>query len=118
MSDFQKERKLVDSLIEKTDSRKIDWNDGIFEDEPWAKIGQHRISIEEGRDANGSVLIFVVIRDLDGKEIDRFNDENLDAGGPPGVYFRSLQTLHKQASRQAKGADQAIEDVLRDIGKL
>lgn len=118
MTAFHKEKKLVDNLVEKTLSGKISWSDSPFGDEPWTMIGDHRVSLEEGRSANGSTLIYVVIRDNEHREIDRFHDENLDQTNQSPIYFKILKDLYLTSNRQAKGADKAIDDILKGMDNL
>jgi len=118
MMQYAKQRKLVDFLLEKTASSKISWSDSGALDEPRTKLGEHWVQLAEGRSANGSSLYSVVLATSIGEEVDRFDDEDLDAGDPNSSYYMALKELHMVASRQAKGADAALDDVLNRIQEI
>jgi hypothetical protein len=118
MNPTEKERKLVDSLVAKTGAKKISWTESVPLGNPEALIGDHIIALEEGRNANGASLFMVVIMDKNYREIDRFDDEALDGQNRGGQYFTLLSELYERASKQARGAEDAIENLLKNIDDL
>jgi hypothetical protein len=118
MTQYENEKKLVESLIVKTEAKKISWSEAVSQGNPEAQIGDHTIVLEEGRNANGATLFFVVVLDKMGREIERFDDEDLDQPERGTKYYELLNGLYTKASRQARGAEKAIDDLLRNISEL
>lgn len=118
MTELSKEKKLVDSLITKTDQGKIAWSENPVDGSPIVKIGTHIVMLEEGRSSNGASLISVIVIDENGKELDRFNDEDLDRNTRTSDYFVHMTALYNRASKQARGAEKAIDDILKNIDSL
>lgn len=114
---YEKEKQLVDSLAEKTASGKLKWEEGGLGDAQ-ATIGQYTISIEEGRSPSGSTLIYIAMYDVEAKKIDSFHDEQLDSPAGPNIYFKVMKDLLARARKQATGADEALDSVLKNINEL
>ena len=114
MSDIEKFKSTLERISELTKQNRLPWDeDPNGNDAPWVKVGEHFIVLREGRNHSGSVIYRVSIEDQDEKVIDSFSDEDL--GGPS---FRVFESLFKSARRQAKGADKALDEVLKGLENL
>ena len=115
----QRQAKLAQRLYDMTKKKKINWKYDSFDDNVTAEFSKNKIAVEDGRDSEGSPFIMVTIYSLSDEEIDKFNDEdlkNLSTSDPEYSSFWKLmsQTLNL-AKRQARGADDAIDDILDEL---
>lgn len=119
MSELAKKyKKLVDDLYTSTMAKSLgweeDWQGNIF-----VSLGGRIVQLDGSRSSDGEPLEVVEIKDGD-QIIDYFNDTNLRSL-TPGVefsnYYEKMSELRKVAIRQARGADEAIDDVLNALKK-
>lgn len=113
---LQKRRNLVELLYERTLDKKLQWkqtNDDVVK----VELGSIQVFISKSRNQNYEDQYDILIyQDQVLKE--SFPDEQLGASnvstGIPSVqnYFRLCEALHETASRQASGADEAIDMAL------
>lgn len=115
----QRQAKLAQRLYDMTKTKKINWKYDVFDDSVVAEFSKYKVSMEDGRDSEGSPFITITIFSLSDDEIDKFNDEdlkNISTSDPeyPSFWKLMSQTLNL-AKRQARGADDAIDDILDEL---
>ena len=118
MTPGEKYCELVNTLYKKTMEKKIEWN---FEEGfgTWVRLADRLIVLEDGRNENGEPTEFISIRNRPDEVIDSFSDETLTIYEAPFEdltnYWRVMQKLRTTATRQAIGADTAIDAILAEL---
>jgi hypothetical protein len=113
-STIKKWARLVDMMVELSHSDKMRWDETVEEDEVIAPLGDYIISIAKRiHRGNGNEVYIVSVRGSDGRQIESFNDEDLD-GGIEGAsnYYQLLEELMDEAKRAISGADKVIDELL------
>lgn len=119
MSLIEKYKTLVDALFDKTQAGSLNWQlNG--DTEPYVELAGRMITLRSSRNSNGEPVEIVEI--ANGWEIcESFNDDALRMLPEPRpfeTYFQKMRTLRHIATRNAKGADEALDsvlDVLKDL---
>lgn len=113
----EKHAELVKSLLNRTRRGGIEWLiQG--EDKPYSKIGGIYVWLEPTRGRGGGAAEKVRLLDAQAETIDAFTDEDLENESLPyelsfDSYFALMVQLRKEAIRSARGADKAIDDLLK-----
>lgn len=114
----EKYGRLLDGLYRKTVKKELLWEISSWDEELYAVVGGRQIRLTGGRDANGAPVERVEV--LYGDDvIDSFSDSRLstlpqDPDFP--TYYLKMRALRMTATRQAKGADDALDAILDDLG--
>lgn len=100
-------KRLIDRLCEMTTQRKIDWAIGEQPDSLVYDTEGYRVLLE-GTPAE------LVLRDALGKELERASQDILNQSEhiDGGTYADLVATMHQEASRIARGTEDAIASVL------
>lgn len=111
----EKNKRLIERLIERTDAGKIEWKeaaDGGFQ----VSFAQNSINLRTMKGRNGTLYILSLLNAV-GEVADSFNDEDLDADGdgPGSTWFSKLKQLYNQAQRQVRGADKVLNEILSEL---
>jgi hypothetical protein len=114
-----KYKAMIDSLYENTMARKIDWK-LTDRGNPFVQVGNYSVILENKEDADGSPYILVSINDMFGGFIESFSDNTLSEE-TPGIsnfsnYWGLMEDLINIARRQARGADSALDDIIKQLG--
>lgn len=111
----EKYRELVDKLLERTKSGKIDWDMG-WGGKVQCNLGLYTVQLDEGETAEGEPLEFVHLLNQGDDVIDTFSDSDLQGGGlAANVYWTRMKELRILAQRKAKGVDQALNSILGEL---
>ena len=114
---IEKYGKLLDGLYRKTVNKELVWEISSWDEELYTVVGGRRIRLTGGRDANGSPVERIEV--LYGDDvIDSFSDGRLeDLPQDPSFhsYYLKMRALRMTATRQAKGADDALDAILDDL---
>lgn len=116
MNSLEQQMALVDKLANLTREGRLDWR-ADEDGEPFAELGAYFINLKEGRNANGSTTYRVIIEDKEVKTVDAFDDEDIDATAG-GKYYVLLKKTINMARRKAKGADQALDEILKRLDEI
>lgn len=119
MNVIEKYKALVDALFDKTQAGSISWQlNG--DSEPHIELAGRVITLRSSRNSNGEPVEVVEI--VTGWDIsESFNDDalrTLPEPRPFETYFQKMRALRHVATRNAKGADEALDsvlDVLKDL---
>lgn len=118
MSYVNKYRDLVERLYEETIAKRLRWELDQWQVDPIVQIGDRVITLSS-KEADETPFEVMTISRSDGTQIDSFDDELLKdltpriSGG--GNYFILMQNLRLTAMRSAKGVDDALDDILRQL---
>jgi hypothetical protein len=114
----QKYRALVKSLYNKTQRRELDWK--VAQNESvTCKLGSYSIKIQGTRNAENVPFETVQVRNALNQTIDSFDDDIIK-GEEPGLanvtsYYDLMVALRRAAHRYAVGADEALDNILREL---
>lgn len=116
-ANVEKHKRLVERLHSRVLLKTIEWTPDEFEPEIMqTNINGYVVELRRGNNENGEPLIILVIRDSDGKAIESFSDEDLigeaTSNSEYSSYWSMMDDLLTRATRQASGADKAIDDIL------
>lgn len=114
---------LVDRLWDQTQSKRIDWEIEAFTHKLRARVGDFVIQLEKGSGTDGSPVEVVKIVDpkdqLFSGEIESFTDEELVDLTPRSMafdsYWKKMEALRIDARRQAVGAEQALDSIMKSL---
>ena len=111
----QKHARLIDRLYERTMSKRIEWRTNVFDKELYAEIAD--LTVKLVADNNNGVPIETVKVLRNSTLIESFNDEELTLETPPSrtsfeTYWKMMTALRIAASRQASGAEEAVDTML------
>src|SRR5688572_29152207 len=109
---IQKYRTLAEKLYVSTEDETLQWQINDFSNDLYAALGQYRVVLDTGEDAEGSPYFRVAIIDMMDVEVDWFTDSTI-SGATPKIestqsYWVLLSELPTMAYRKAKGADKAL----------
>ena len=119
-STSEKYKALIDKLFDQTIEKTIKWQLDS-KNNPYTVVGSFPVLLERYEDAEGTPYIRLsIFQDQNDNPIDTFNDASL-ANYAPGdqtysSYWNLMNELVEIAIRQAKGADQAIDEILKSLG--
>lgn len=101
-------QKLIDRLAEMTDTGRLSWGAGEDGAVVYSTEG-YSVTVTDGAHE-------LVIHSHEGAELERASHEDLTATvQADGTYSDTLATLHRQATRIAKGTEKAITSLLAGI---
>jgi len=116
-SSLQKLAEMTTVLLKKTKSREIIWETTSIEDTYATSLGNYTIHIYEHPGSAGQTDIYIQIYNNSGHPIDQFSDVTLSGLGidTPGYdgFFSIMSELFLLAARQASGADEAVDEILK-----
>lgn len=116
---IQKYRTLAEKLYSSTASETLRWQIEPFTEELYTSLGRYKIVLTAGEDAEGSPYIRVGVKSSSGEEVDWFTDTTVSGGSPnvagPSTYWNLLNDLYTMASRAARGADKALDEILGEL---
>ena len=111
--------KLVDRLHHLTIEKKLSWKIDNMSDELTCQFSRNKLTLEEGRDADGQPNVKLCVMDFSDDVIDSFTDTMLMKIKPSNQKFENhwflMKDLYVSANRQATGADKAIDDILNEL---
>lgn len=112
----EKYKQLIDDLYSSTINKSLAWEED-WSGEIFASLGGKEIYLSSSRTSNGEPLEVIEIKNGD-QVIDYFNDHSVNRfTNVEGFlnYYEKMKELRMLATRQARGADQAIDDVLKAL---
>jgi hypothetical protein len=110
---FDKYKQLVDRLSQKTLNKELTWKESAQANAFQVSFTNYSVSFsEQGAGPDYSIAII----NSSGEVVDTFTDVDLDEGKGT-AYFRKMGDLFQTARRQALGVDQAIDEILDDLGE-
>lgn len=121
MSDIAQDKlkRLLDALYLNTKGKKIPWQVTFDDVALEADIGKSRVRLEEQTTMDFGTYIELTVRNSLGNVVDTITAEALDGVASPFEeapnYARLLRYLYTNANRQARGADEAIDDILDSL---
>jgi hypothetical protein len=108
---------MVERLYKKTIARSLSWSLDSQDDSVDVVISGKIVSLRRSNNSNGEPIEIVTIY-KDGNPIESFSDEDLGFAPddlPLPTYWQLMVALHDTASRQALGADDAIDEILDEL---
>jgi hypothetical protein len=115
---LEKPRKLMEVLVRRTRAGEIDWQESI-PDLFQVSFKDNSVQLRmETDDRNETVVYVVSLLNSEGEVADRFTDEDLDNdqyGKTGELWFKELGQLHNLARRRARGADEVLDAILKEV---
>lgn len=114
---IEKMRSLVDALFARTREKKIKWKPAFSDDAVEAKFGNLGIRLHNRYDPDADDhYVEILVLNKYGVQVDNILPATLAPAQTPfnefPLYWQLMDQLYALASRQAHGADQAIDDIL------
>jgi hypothetical protein len=115
---LEKPRKLMEVLVRRTRKGEIDWQES-FPDMFQVSFKDNSVQLRAESDQVRETVVYTVsLLNSEGEVADRFTDEDLDNeqfGRTGGRWFKELGELHNLARRRARGADQVLDAILKEV---
>jgi hypothetical protein len=113
-SSISKLSELTQALMRKTKDGELAWERSSMDKVYVTRLGPYTIQISEEPGENFDDIV-IRLYDEKGDIVDTFSDVTFQGFNIEGYsgYFELMSELHKLASRQASGADKAVDDILR-----
>jgi hypothetical protein len=116
---FEKQRKLMDVLYQRTQRGEIEWQEGLT-DVFQVSFKNNSVQLHSYRNAknDNDVDYLVFLINGDGEIADRFTDEDLDldeSGMPGNRWYGMLGDMYRLARRRARGGDKVLDDILQEL---
>jgi hypothetical protein len=111
----EKYGQIVDRLVARTSRREIEWRETAHPEQFQVSFPNYSLTLQQRTRRDGSVDYIISIINASGTTVDTFTDEQVDAT-VGGKYFQAMGELFEQARRQALGADEALDQVLKELG--
>jgi hypothetical protein len=106
---------LVDRLFELTSCSQAAWEEDTPEGRVLLRLGTWGVILNPS-DARGLSGVSIIVREASGKDIDRFDCDDLSAWRPDEPtfddYFEKMEALYRAARRATTDADRAIAAIL------
>jgi hypothetical protein len=112
---YQKIAQLVKRLADQTAAGLIAWQPTAVDDMFMVSFPKYSVSIQPTTDQEGVPFIEITVRDGEGRVLESVNDGDLDIFVEKP--YQLLSDMHASARRQALGVNQAIDELLRHLGK-
>ncbi|MGJ5076734.1 hypothetical protein [Bradyrhizobium oligotrophicum] len=111
--------RLVKTLYDKSRAGHVDWQVGIGDDEFQVSSAEYTIKISTKAGRQGSTDYVIAVLNDEGTVVDRFTDVELDSeeGSQLGQWYGTMRELHDMARRHARGADKALDAILKELGE-
>ncbi|WP_454760151.1 hypothetical protein [Caulobacter segnis] len=113
-----KYRQLSELLYEKTSAGHLKWEEDPLDNSFNTKIGPRLLEIDSSTDEDDNPIMIVRVY-FDGKMIERFDDEKIKGTKPKTLihnsYYVLLSDVYEIAKRNASGADEQLDDLLKDL---
>jgi hypothetical protein len=120
---LEKQRRLVELLLDRTKAGKVDWkptpDPEMFQvSSPNSTIQLRTIYRSDASEPD----YLVIVLNSEGEVVDTFNDVELfkdQVDLPESMrisYFNILKDMHERARRNAKGADRVLDSILKELG--
>ncbi|MFA6114871.1 MAG: hypothetical protein WC729_12780 [Sphingomonas sp.] len=120
MSDeLEKYEALVKKLYEKTISNSLTWSMDNWSNSVVTNLPGYQIKLDFGQNDEGESLEVISIVDSNSNSIDAFNDSDLSSRKTNmddyPTYWKLMQKLRNIATRKARGADKALDNILQAL---
>jgi hypothetical protein len=116
---YDKEAKLIDLLLERTEANQLEWSVAVEADEFQVSFADKSVRISRMRTRDGSAIDYVIeLINEDGNVVDTFRDTNIDramTGNTGGPWYKKMRDLYDFARRSALGADKVLDAILNDL---
>lgn len=110
--------RLVKTLYDRSRSGHVDWQAGFGDDAFQVSSADYTVQISTMRGRQGATDYVIAVLNDEGTVVDRFTDVELDVeGGQQGEWYSIMRELHNMAMRHARGADKALDAILKDLGE-
>lgn len=113
---FERQKHLVERLLNKSRSGELAWRESIRPDEFQVAFPSSGVQIRSTKSGNFTDFHISLI-DSSGRVVDGFGNDQLDRDGPykSGSWSRPLSELYELARRSALRADDVIDSILVEI---
>lgn len=110
---------LVDLIVSLTKKGKLSWKETASESAVLTAYGGYVFTIEKSRTDSmiAETLYKLTVTDRDGKDLDTFTDEDLDADSRPAAYFQKIDDLFLFIRRRISGADQVLDKLIKEMSE-
>jgi hypothetical protein len=110
---------LIDRLYTKTRSDELVWEVDPWSNRVTTSLSNYAVQLQGGEGPEGEPLEIVNVLNSGGETIDSFSDEEL-TGIPVEIegfenYWHLLKRLRQIAMRKARGADKALDDIIKAL---
>lgn len=112
----EKWRKLLQLIFTLTENDHLTWRETAIDDEFITSFNDAVIVIAKKKrvsDEGFRHVIEIRLQDVDGKEIDSFDDEDLSEEFGSAEYYVVMKEFMKKLQRKLSGAEQVIDTLIR-----
>ncbi|WP_312813129.1 hypothetical protein [Brevundimonas sp.] len=115
-----KYRALVEKLLDRTNSKLIEWRYDVHSDACRANIGSKVVELKMGRNEIEEPIAIVKIINSSGDIVDSFTDETISGAQPKGYdsYWALMQALFSSAKNQALGVGKDVDELLEELDDI
>ena len=116
---FDKQAALVSRLYKATNESKLDWRPSPVDDAVMVSFPNYTVVLSKTK---GDNYLLDLVNDA-GETADSFYDTQLDSAvdlpPPPigGLWHHTMRETYAMAKRRASGSDQALDDILKELGE-
>lgn len=114
-----KYRALTEKLYERTIAKKLKWRYEGEDRSVWVRLAGQTILLSISSNDDFEPLCSLSIQNNEGEFLEGFNDENLGPEKPAIGNFLNwyllMEAMFQMAKRQATGADEALDNILREL---
>lgn len=115
---LEKWRNLTRLLVSLTKKGKMTWRETPRDDEFLTAHGNVVVVLRQTTSQNSPDDLYIVtIRDKEGKIVDSFDDEILDAGQTDTNYYVVLKDIMLGIRRIISGADETLDELLESLSE-
>jgi hypothetical protein len=118
---LEKQRKLMEVLVRRTRAGEIEWQES-FPELFQVSFKDNSVQLRMEPDDNRETVVYVVsLLNGEGVVVDRFTDEDLDNdqyGRTGQSWFKELEELNNMARRRARGADEVLDAILKEVDDI
>lgn len=113
---YEKALKIIERLHRKTQEGELEWEEGPNNETYQVSFPDYSITIESISDLSTAEEYEIVIRNSDGRVLERFSDLDVpkiqDTSGT-----KIFEEIFNQARRYALGTDKALDDILGALSR-
>ena len=106
---------LADRLISKTEKGELEWEETADPDAFQVAFPNYSLWVDLVETPNGSRDIVITLFNSAGNKIDEFSDVDLSTETNL-QYYTKMNTMYQSARRKAVRADEAYDDILKQLG--
>jgi hypothetical protein len=109
---MEKQRRLVETLVERTMNGLIAWKETAENGTYQVSFASNSVQIKKDGPDDEDIIIDLI--NDEGVAVDSFSDRDIEAS-EPGKYFRMMKDLYQRARRIALGSERILDNILGEL---